>query len=149
MWQKLSFLLSQHLDKLACNQCASRSASFFRSWLIRIHIVYHAVIHLQFWTLAVSHINESQLQTYESRALLFIDNYKSAILLHPEICWNKSFASQRQNYAQKMQNVQVTKSLLCVFTILHDMVDERWLLHLLKIACDGNFYILFGKITSI
>ena len=34
--------------------------------------------------LAVSHINESQLQTYESRTLfLMIFGDKSAILLHP------------------------------------------------------------------
>ena len=35
-------------------------------------------------------------------------NDKSEILLHPG---NKNFASQRQNYAQKMQDAQVTKSL--------------------------------------
>ena len=50
--------------------------------------------------LTVSHINESQLQIYESRTLfLMCDSLK------------KNFASQRQNYAQKMQDAQVTKSL--------------------------------------
>ena len=41
-----------------------------------------------------------------------IFNDKSAILLHPGTHWNKNFASQRQNYAQKIQDVQVTKSLV-------------------------------------
>ena len=50
-----------------------------------------------------------QLQTYESR-ILFSD--KSAILLHPMTRRNKNFASQRQNDLQKMQDAQVTKSLL-------------------------------------
>ena len=36
---------------------------------------------------------------------------KSAILLHPGTRLNKNFASHRQNYAQKMQDAQVTKSL--------------------------------------
>ena len=40
-----------------------------------------------------------------------IFNDKSAILLHPGTRLNKNFASQRQNYAQKMQDAQVTKSL--------------------------------------
>ena len=39
-------------------------------------------------------------------------NDKSAILLHPGTRWNKNFASQRQNYAQKIQDAQVTKSLV-------------------------------------
>ena len=55
-----------------------------------------------------------QLQTYESRDTIFNDN--SAILLHPGTRWNKNIASQRKNYAQKMQDAQVTKSL----TKLHD-----------------------------
>ena len=50
-----------------------------------------------------------QLQTYESRILF---NDKSAILLHPRTRRNKNFASQRQIEAQKMQDDQVTKSLL-------------------------------------
>ena len=41
-----------------------------------------------------------------------IFNDKSAILLHPGTRWNKNFASQRQNYAQKIQDAQVTKSLV-------------------------------------
>ena len=36
--------------------------------------------------LAVSNINESQLQTYESKTLFFDD--KSAILLHPATPWD-------------------------------------------------------------
>ena len=51
-----------------------------------------------------------QLQTYESRIPFFND--KSAILLHPRTHRNKNFAFQRQNDAQKMQDAQVTKSLL-------------------------------------
>ena len=42
-------------------------------------------------------------------------NDKSAKLLHPGTRWNKNFASQRQNYAQKMQDSQVTKSLKILF----------------------------------
>ena len=38
-------------------------------------------------------------------------NDKSGILLHPGTRCNKNFASQKQNYAQKMQDAQVTKSL--------------------------------------
>ena len=41
-----------------------------------------------------------------------IFNDKSAILLHPGTGWNKNLASQRQNYAQKIQDVQL--SLLCL-----------------------------------
>ena len=59
--------------------------------------------------LAVSHINESQLQTYESRTLFLMTSLKyHCILGLAEI----KTASQRQNYAQKMQDTQVTKSLL-------------------------------------
>ena len=36
-------------------------------------------------------------------------NDKSAILLHPGTRWNRNFASQRQNYVQKMQDAQVKK----------------------------------------
>ena len=39
-------------------------------------------------------------------------NDKSAILLHPQTRRNKNFASQRQNDVQKIQDAQVTKSLL-------------------------------------
>ena len=51
--------------------------------------------------LSVSHFNESNCIT------LFL------MLLHPGTRWNKkkNFVSQRQNYAQKMQDAQVTKSL--------------------------------------
>ena len=65
------------------------------------------MIRLQFWAYGSwdSLFTISQLQTYESRTL-FNDN--TEILLHPG---NKDFASQRQNYAQKMQIAQVTKSL--------------------------------------
>ena len=45
-------------------------------------------------------------------SLEYFFNDKSAILLHPQTRRNKNFASQRQNDAQKMQNAQVTKSLL-------------------------------------
>ena len=52
-----------------------------------------------------------QLQT-ENRVQNTIFNDKSAILLHPRTRWNRNFASQRQNYVQKMQDAQVTKSLM-------------------------------------
>ena len=53
-----------------------------------------------------------KLQTYGSRNTFFND--KSAILLHPRTRRNKIVASQRQNDAQKMQGVQVTKSDCCI-----------------------------------
>ena len=51
-----------------------------------------------------------QLQTNGVQNTIFND--KSALLLYPGTRWNKNFASQRQNYAQKMQDAQVIKSLL-------------------------------------
>ena len=53
----------------------------------------------------------SHIQTYESRILFLMTSLQYWILLHPGTRWNKNFASQRQNYAQKMQDAQVTKSL--------------------------------------
>ena len=55
-----------------------------------------------------------QLQTYESRLQNTIFNDKSAILLHPGTRWNKNFASQRQNYAQKMQDASVVSMILLI-----------------------------------
>ena len=65
---------------------------------------------LDLWVLglAVSHINESNCKL------------TSSILLHPGTRWKNKFAAQRQNYAQKMQDAQVTKSLVCV----HWAVDK-------------------------
>ena len=62
---------------------------------------------LGFWVLglAVSHINESNCKLMSPEHFFF---EKSAILLHPGTRWNKNFASQKQNYAQKMQDAQVT-----------------------------------------
>ena len=59
--------------------------------------------------LAVSHINESN---YKLMSPEYFFNDKSVILLHPRTSRNKNFAFQRQNDAQKMQDAQVTKSLL-------------------------------------
>ena len=72
-----------------------------------------SVIHLQFWAYGSW---EPMFPISMSRtAILWVQNTifndKSAILLHPGTRWNKIFASHRQNYAQKMQDVQVTKSL--------------------------------------
>ena len=71
----------------------------------------YTVIHLQdfgLWVLglAVTHINKSNYK------LMSFFNDKSAILLHPRTRRNKNIAYQRQNNAQKMQDAQVTKSLL-------------------------------------
>ena len=54
-------------------------------------------------------------------------NDKSAIPLHPGTRWNKNFASQQQKYAQKMQDVQVTKSLLmeCTKSEKHFQVEGQ------------------------
>ena len=61
--------------------------------------------------LAVSHFNESNCNLWVQNTIY---NDKSAILLHPGTSWNKNFASQRQYYAQKMQDVQVLKLLQLV-----------------------------------
>ena len=58
--------------------------------------------------LAVSHINEDNCKLM-SPEHYFYD--MSAILLHSGTRWKKNLASQRQNYAQKRQYAQVTKSL--------------------------------------
>ena len=64
-----------------------------------------------------------------------IFNDKSAILLHPGTRWNKNFASQRQNYAQKMQDAQVTKSLKYVFSIIVENIVHQ------SLSC-WIFYVL-------
>ena len=43
-----------------------------------------------------------------------ISHDKSEIPLHPGTPWNKNFASQRQNYVQKMQNAQVKNHCMLV-----------------------------------
>ena len=62
-------------------------------------------------------------------------NDKSALLLHPGTRWNKNFASQRQNYAQKIQDAQVlvTESLGLLFNFrcrflrgLHMKFEFNW-----------------------
>ena len=69
------------------------------------HTVSDSFTILGLWVLGlVSNINELWVKN-------IIFNDKSAVLLHPGTRWNKNFASQGQNYAQKMQDAQVTKSL--------------------------------------
>ena len=88
------------------------------------------------WVLgiALSHINESQLQTYESIFTIFHD--KSAIPLHPGTRWNTNFESQRKNYEQKMQDAQVKKKDWCswnheYFMSLPNLMWSPFGLHLL------------------
>ena len=57
--------------------------------------------------LTVSHINESQLQTYESKTLFLMTSLQYYYIRGLV----KIFASQKQYYAQKMQDTQVIKSL--------------------------------------
>ena len=57
--------------------------------------------------IAASHNNESQLQTYESITLSLMTSLQYYCILGLA-----DFASQRQNYAQKMQDAQVAKSLM-------------------------------------
>ena len=68
-----------------------------------------AVINLQFWAYgswdALFPISVSPTSNLKLQNSIFND--KSAILLHPGTCWNKNIASQRQYYAQKMQDAQV------------------------------------------
>ena len=72
-----------------------------------------AVVHLQIWLYESwdSLFPISMIPTANLWVQNTIFNDKSAILLHPGTRWNKNFASQRHNYAQKMQGAQVTKSL--------------------------------------
>ena len=69
------------------------------------------LIHLQFWAYgswdSLFPISMSPTANLWVQNTIFYD--KSAILLHPGTRWNKNFASQSQNYAQKMQDAQVTK----------------------------------------
>ena len=76
----------------------------------RHYIIQWFIDNFGLWVLglAVSHIHESNCKLMSPE---YYFNDKSAILLHPWTRWNKNFASQRQNYAQKMQDAQVTKSL--------------------------------------
>ena len=72
------------------------------------------MIHLQFWAYGSwdSLVPISMSPNCKLMSPEYYFNDKSAILLHPGIRWNKNFASQRQNYAQKIQDAQVTKSLV-------------------------------------
>ena len=69
----------------------------------------NSVIHLQFW--AYGSWNSLIPISMSPTANLWVQNTifhdKSAIPLHPGTRWNKNFASWRQNYVQKMQDVQV------------------------------------------
>ena len=81
-------------------------------------LFYIAVIYLQIWAyeswdslLPISMSPTANLWVHNT---IFHD--KSAIVLHLGTRWNKNFASQRQTYAQKMQDAQVKKSLHCFKT---------------------------------
>ena len=82
-------------------------------WLA-MYLVLQAVIHLQFWAYgswdSLFPISMSPTANLWVQNTIFND--KSAIRLHPGTRWINNFASQRQNYVQKMQDAQVTKSLL-------------------------------------
>ena len=68
------------------------------------------------------HINESQLQTHEFRTLFFMTSLQyHCILGLAEI----KTASQRQTYAQKMQDAQVKKSLSFLDQKINFMHFER------------------------
>ena len=75
---------------------------------------YCSVIHLQFWAYgswdSLFPISMSPTANLWVQNTIFHD--KSAIPLHPGTRWNENFASQRQNYAQKMQDAQAKKSLI-------------------------------------
>ena len=81
----------------------------------------HAVIHLQFWAYgsldSLLPISMSLTETLWVLNAIFHD--KSAIPLHPGTRWNKNFASQRQTYAQKMQDAQV-KNHWCL------LINQAW-----------------------
>ena len=55
---------------------------------------------------------------YESRALFLMTSLQYYSVLHPGARWIQNFASQRQNYAQKMQEAQVTKSLIFTYLLI-------------------------------
>ena len=78
-----------------------------------------SVIHLQFWVYgswdSLFPISMSPTAIFWVQNTIFND--KSTILLHPGTHLNKNFASQRQNYAKKMQDAQVTKSLVFIWNV--------------------------------
>ena len=55
--------------------------------------------------LAVSNINESQLQTYESKTLLLLQ------VCNTIASWDSQGLAVIKTYAQKMQDAQITNSL--------------------------------------
>ena len=73
----------------------------------------NTVIHLQFWAYGswdlLFPISMSLNANLWAQNTIF--NEESAILFDPGTRWNKNFESQRQNYALKMQDAQVTKLL--------------------------------------
>ena len=75
---------------------------------------------------------------------------KSAILLHPGTrCNKKNFASHRQNYEQKMQDAQVTKSLQKLLTKgcnLEANIFESS--HFCQPLLEGNFAITPEWVTN-
>ena len=74
------------------------------------------MIHLQFWAYGswnlLFPISMSPTANLWVQNTIFNDN--SAIILHPGTGLNENFASQRQNYVQKMQDAQVTNHWNCV-----------------------------------
>ena len=93
------------------------------------------VIHLLFWAYgswdSLFPISMSPTANLWVQNTIFND--KSTILLHPGTRLNKNGASQRQIYAQKMQDAQVTKSLLKISTYA-------------KITCEIITYVHFKVI---
>ena len=87
-----------------------------------------SVIHLQFWAYgswdSLFPISMSPTANLWVQNTIFHDKY--AIPLHPGTRWNKNFASLRQNYAQKMQDVQVKKSLVMLTTFWWECIFQGY-----------------------
>ena len=79
------------------------------------HLISDSFTILGLWVLglAVSNINESQLQTYESKALFLMKSLQ--YYCTPGL-------AEIKTYAQKMQDAQVTKSL----TFLAELALKPW-----------------------
>ena len=110
----------------------------------------HPVIHLQFLAYGSwdSPFPISMSPTANSYVQNTIFNDKSTILLHTGTRWNKNFSSRRQNYAQKMQDEQVTKSLhinLFEFSLLSALIMETSIVSMPTIFTRSMFYHSFKK----
>ena len=105
------------------------------------------ILGLWFLGLAVSHMNESQLQTYEFRTLFLMTSLQYCCILG--LVEIKNVASQRQNYAQKMQDAQVKNHCTCNFTVYHLVCFVSiWVIHKKQLGIDISILACRQSYTS-